>query len=156
MNSDENNIARQKFAERFPDATPLPPAEGTPKKRVGFDIDEILVTCTEPYDYRADPASYTRLPLFAVFAALAMDPSFEIFVITGRLRVSVPKEITEITEWVDVMRPGCQLALICREWDHPVDHLTPADKAWKDENLKVCSKYCDWERKLARQFCHVR
>jgi len=102
----------------------------TQRIRVGFDIDDVLVRCKIAHDYRADPASYDRLPLLAVFEALAIDPSFEIHIITGRRSDTVPQEISE---WVAAMKPGCQMTLVCREWDHPVDRLTLEDKARKNK-----------------------
>jgi hypothetical protein len=98
----------------------------TQRTRVGFDIDEVLVSCKVPYDYRADRASYDRLPLLDVFEALATSPAFELFVFTGRLPGTVPKDVQD---WVAAANPFCPMTLVCREWDHPVDRLTPADKS---------------------------
>jgi hypothetical protein len=114
-----------------------------------------------------------------VFEALATDPAFELFVFTGRLPGTVPKEILE---W--------GVTLVCREWDHPVDRLTPADKSLRARDIlnspylagdfmeNYLEKYVAWKRgvvaaatldvyfddhdcrdrghAVARQFCIVR
>jgi hypothetical protein len=157
--------AKAAFQSRFPNATPLPlpGAEAPPKDlkvRVGFDIDDVLVKNTTPYAYSWNPDSYTKLPLFAVFEALVVDPGFIVHVITGRTMDSIP---IDIQDNIKAMEAGGQCFLIARDWDHPVDRLQPADfarRGWfegdeinltKPLEADYLQKYEDWKARVVSE-----